>query len=132
MTAHPYPKHTSVLHCNYFINMTSQNPYSQGGWNGQGASGSPAPSVFGALPYPTAGPTLQNLITFHLTSFNPDVLNCMVFAPHSRAFMSVVTDSSMPGCTVWKDISSQTAALVEWKSQPTIEIRGSVYVLFAA
>ncbi|KAG7448707.1 uncharacterized protein BT62DRAFT_965229 [Guyanagaster necrorhizus] len=91
-----------------------------GGW-GQG----PAPSMFGALPYPTP-PGPANYVTFYLTSFNPSVLNCTVIGPQQRPFFAFITDSNMPTYTVLKDAKDRNIALVEWQPHPLVELRGVI------
>lgn len=98
---------------------TNNNPF--GGW--ADASSGQTPSVFGALPYPSA-PSASNLVTFYFTSFNPHVLNCTVLGPHSQPYFQVVTDVTMPGYTVIKNVKGSSVALIEWQAHPLIEIRG--------
>ncbi|KAK0203600.1 hypothetical protein DFS33DRAFT_813659 [Desarmillaria ectypa] len=98
--------------------MSFNNIY--GGW-GQ----APAPSLFGALPYPTP-PVPANYVTFYLTSFNPSMLNCTVIGPQQCPYFNFVTDSNMPTYTVLKDAKDRSIALVEWQSHPLVELRGVV------
>ncbi|KAF9225856.1 hypothetical protein BS17DRAFT_750268 [Gyrodon lividus] len=86
-----------------------------------------APSVFGALPYPTTFPNyapLDELITFRFTSFNPTILNCKVIGPNNETYFRVVTDASMQGYTVLKNSQGSNIALVEWQTHPEVEVRG--------
>ncbi|PBK79922.1 hypothetical protein ARMGADRAFT_950281 [Armillaria gallica] len=91
-----------------------------GGW-GQ----APAPSLFGALPYPTP-PVPANYVSFYLTSFNPSVLNCTVIGPQQRPYFTFITDPNMPTYTVLKDAKGRSTALVEWQSHPLVELRGVI------
>ncbi|ESK92448.1 hypothetical protein Moror_4485 [Moniliophthora roreri MCA 2997] len=92
------------------------NPFS--GWgNGQNA-----PSVFGALPYATPPP--PNMVTFYLTSFNPDVSNCTVIGPSQTPSFYIVTDPQQPGYTILRDVQGKSIALIEWQAHPLVEIRG--------
>ncbi|KAF8155943.1 hypothetical protein B0H34DRAFT_660076 [Crassisporium funariophilum] len=87
-------------------------------WNG----GAPAPSVFGALPYPTA-PSDSNLVTFYFTSFSPTIFNCTVIGPQAQVYYRVVTDNYMPGYTVIKNAEGKNISLIEWQTHPLIEVR---------
>ncbi|KAH7923077.1 hypothetical protein BV22DRAFT_1016097 [Leucogyrophana mollusca] len=100
------------------------NGHSSTGWG----SNTQAPSIFGALPYPsgTTQNALQELITFKFTSFNPTILNCKVVGPHNETYFRVVTDASMPGYTILKNSQGSSIALVEWQSHPHVEARGAV------
>ncbi|KAK0495941.1 hypothetical protein EDD18DRAFT_1075028 [Armillaria luteobubalina] len=91
-----------------------------GGW-GQ----APAPSLFGALPYPTP-PVPANYVSFYLTSFNPSVLNCTIIGPQQRPYFTFITDPNMPTYTVLKDAKGRSTALVEWQSHPLVELRGVI------
>lgn len=113
--------------------MYTNNPYAQGGWSYAGNGHSvnrpwgdgfaPAPSVFGALPYPTSPPP-SDLVTFQFSSFNPTILNCTILGPHSRPSFRITTDSSMPGYTVVKNAEGKNIALIEWQARPYVEVRG--------
>lgn len=83
------------------------------------------PSLLGVLPS-TPMATTSELITFHITAFDPTILNSKVYAPHSRQILRVVTDSAAPGYTVWKDNSDRNIALVKWQEHPAIEMRNAV------
>ncbi|KAF8650896.1 hypothetical protein AX16_005043 [Volvariella volvacea WC 439] len=96
------------------------NPFA--GWN-QGSAGSQAPSIFGALPYPTA-PSAPNLLTFQFLSFRPDITNCTVVGPQNQVYYQIVTEPHNPGYTVVKDSKGKNLSLVEWQSHPLVEIRG--------
>ncbi|KAL0579255.1 hypothetical protein V5O48_002759 [Marasmius crinis-equi] len=96
---------------------TDTNPFA--GWN----NGSASSSVYGALPYATP-PPVANLVTYYLTSFNPDLLNCTVIGPSQRPSHFVITDPQQPGYTLLKDGKGKSIALVEWQAHPMVEIRG--------
>ncbi|KAF8842903.1 hypothetical protein BDN67DRAFT_1009367 [Paxillus ammoniavirescens] len=109
--------------------MYGTNPFSaEEAWNaGSGRSTGGAPSVFGALPYPTASAnqvSLNELVTFRFTSFNPTILNCTVIGPNNETYFRVVTDASMQGYTVLKNSRGSNIALVEWQTHPNVEARG--------
>lgn len=108
------------------IAMYVNNPYSS--WSNPGntqptwgSDSAPAPSIFGALPAP-ALPSKSNLVTFHFTSFKPNILNSTVVGPDSRPYFRVVTDSSMPGYSVFRR-ESKNIALIEWQEHPQVELR---------
>ncbi|KAJ7064787.1 hypothetical protein C8F01DRAFT_983428 [Mycena amicta] len=113
---------------------TNLNPYSA--WSQQSSasgssssSSSSSPSMYGALPYPNAPGTnpAPNLATFHLTSFNPTILNCYVLGTSSaQIYYTVSTDSQMVGYTVIKTVDGRGVALVEWQKHPRVEVRGAV------
>ncbi|CAA7267291.1 unnamed protein product [Cyclocybe aegerita] len=103
------------------------NPFDSWAEAGQGQSvnnvwvggSGPAPSVFGALPYPSS-----SLLTFYFTSFNPTIFNCTVIGPKSEVYYRIVTDNQMPGYTVIKNAKNENVSLIEWQAHPFIEIRG--------
>ncbi|KAJ8081794.1 hypothetical protein AAF712_010328 [Marasmius tenuissimus] len=99
--------------------MSRTNTHPFAGW-GNGASSS---SVYGALPYATPPPA-ANLVTYYLTSFNPDLLNCTVIGPSQRPSHFIITDPQQPGYTIVKDSGGKSVALVEWQTHPLVEIRG--------
>ncbi|OJA21570.1 hypothetical protein AZE42_04124 [Rhizopogon vesiculosus] len=104
--------------------MYGSNPFSaQDAWNaanGQSSLGSsaPPPSVFGALPYPSASSPLPNSVTFNFTSLSPTILNCKVIGPRNETYFRVVTDG---GYTMLKDARGSNIALLEWQNHPTVE-----------
>ncbi|KAF8633162.1 hypothetical protein AX17_004663 [Amanita inopinata Kibby_2008] len=100
--------------------MTMFNPFSS--WaDAKNDNGSTPPSIFGALPYPSAP---SNSTIFYLTSFNPTIFNCSVVGTQGQVYFQVVTDPHNPGYTVLRNASGKNVALVEWLSPPLIEIRG--------
>ncbi|XP_006463489.1 hypothetical protein AGABI2DRAFT_179825 [Agaricus bisporus var. bisporus H97] len=107
--------------------MQHQNPFGSWAEAGQGhSSGSlwnsnPAPSVFGALPYP---PPPSRTITYYLTGFKPDIFNCCVIGSQNQVYYQIVTDSNMPGYTVIKNAEGKNISLIEWQAHPFVEIRG--------
>lgn len=102
------------------------NPYSQG-WQGAGGQ-SPSngrPSIFGALPYPSAD-ALPTFFSFRFTSFNPTVLNCTIIGPQSRPYFRIMTDAPMPGVSILQNANGQNIALVQWHRHPEVEIRNII------
>ncbi|KAJ7625741.1 hypothetical protein FB45DRAFT_1030076 [Roridomyces roridus] len=104
------------------------NPYTQAWQNGQSNSNSQngRPSIFGALPYPTPDGATPTFFSFRFTSFNPNVLNCVILGPQSRPHFRIVTDTPLPGVSVLQNSNGQNVALVQWHRHPEIEIRGVV------
>ncbi|EMD35443.1 hypothetical protein CERSUDRAFT_157206 [Gelatoporia subvermispora B] len=103
------------------------NPFTQGGW-GQGQT-STTPSIFGALPsLPTSSSIPRSMqpdnVTYQFTSFNATILNCSIIGPQSRVAYRIVTETSVPSCTIWKDNESRSIAMVQWQPNATLEIRG--------
>ncbi|KAE9404649.1 hypothetical protein BT96DRAFT_1071446 [Gymnopus androsaceus JB14] len=104
------------------------NPFA--GWSQAGQGGSAlrdinngiAPSTFGALPYGQPPPA-ANLITFEISSFSPDILNCTVTGPNRQRYLRVVTDPENPTYTLFQKSQGRNCALVEWQRQPLVEIR---------
>jgi hypothetical protein len=101
--------------------MYGSNPFSaQDAWNaasGQTTS-APAPSVFGALPYPSTSSPLPGAVTFNFTSLNPTILNCKVIGPRNETYFRVVTDA---GYTMLKDVRGSNIAVLGWQGHPTVE-----------
>ena len=100
----------------------TMNPYGQGQWQQQGSG---APSVFGALPSASLlAPTAiqADSVTFQFTNFKTTILNSTVVGPQQRTVYRVVTES-MPTCTILKDNESRSVAMVQWQTNPTVEIR---------
>ena len=112
------PPHSSTMY--------GSNPFAaQDAWNaasGQ-STGAPPPSVFGALPYPTASSQLPDAVTFTFTSFNPTILNCKVVGPRNETYFRVVTEG---GYTMLKNARGSNIALLGWQDHPTIEAPGLV------
>jgi len=84
------------------------------------------PSIFGALPAPSHHRSPSPVITFHLASFNPTILNCTVVGPHSRPWFHVVTEPAMVQYTVVKNSGGENVAFVEWQKQPLVDVQGVV------
>ncbi|KAG6854509.1 hypothetical protein C0991_006111 [Blastosporella zonata] len=103
------------------------HPYDGWAEAGQGLSSpwpqTPAPSILGALPYPTVSHA-SSLVTYHISNFAPHVLNSKVVGPDGRMCFTISTDHDMPGYTTVKNAQGNAIALIEWKSSPIIEIRG--------
>ncbi|KAF9446478.1 hypothetical protein P691DRAFT_733169 [Macrolepiota fuliginosa MF-IS2] len=109
--------------------MYYQNPFGSWAEAGQGQSSgtlwnsSPPPSVFGALPYPSAP---SNTVTYYFTSFRPNIFNCSVVGPQNQVYYQIVTDNTMPGYTVIKNMEGKNISLIEWQAHPFVEIRGTL------
>ncbi|KAF8069102.1 hypothetical protein FPV67DRAFT_1105841 [Lyophyllum atratum] len=106
--------------------MYHNHPYDGWAESGQGQSSpwpaNPPPSVLGALPYPTIS-YASSIVTYHITSFSPNVLNSKVVGPQGHVHFIIRTDNEMPGYTAIKNSQQSSIALIEWKSSPIIEIR---------
>lgn len=108
----------------------NMNPYTQGGWSSRPQqSWGTAPSVFGALPSLPVSTSIPrsmqpDSVTFQFTQFNSTILNCTVLGPQSRVAYRIVTESTTPSCTIWKDNESRNIAMVQWQPNATLEIRG--------
>lgn len=96
--------------------MYGSNPFSAQDASNSG-SGQP-PSVFGALPYPSASSPLSDAVTFSFTSLSPTILNCKVIGPRNETYFRVATDASY---TMLKDARGSNIALLEWQNHPTVE-----------
>ncbi|KAF9460041.1 hypothetical protein BDZ94DRAFT_1170561 [Collybia nuda] len=108
--------------------MFYNNPY--GAWADAGQQPSaawgesvPPPSIFGALPTPSMSPS-PNMAVFHATSFSPTIFNSTVVGPQGQVYFHIVTDNELSGYTVFKDAQNKSVALIEWKTPPTVELRG--------
>ncbi|KAG6895578.1 hypothetical protein C0992_000540, partial [Termitomyces sp. T32_za158] len=103
------------------------HPYNSWIEAGQGNSSpwpqSPAPSILGALPYPTISHA-SALVTYHVSPSGSHILNSRVIGPDGRTPYTINTDGDMPGYTAVKNSQNSPIALIEWKSSPVIEIRG--------
>ncbi|KAF8998306.1 hypothetical protein BDQ17DRAFT_1247855 [Cyathus striatus] len=105
------------------------NPYAQGGWTTSSTSSScsgwtQAPSsVLGALPIVTGASKKSGFQTFHFTSFNPNILKCVVIGP-TKDYIDVITTSEAPECTVLRRADGEAIAIVEWFRRPFVEICG--------
>jgi hypothetical protein len=77
--------------------------------------------MLGVLPLHSVS-TSDDLTNFHISAFNPTILNSTVFAPHSRPILRVTTDNTAPGYTIWKDNSDRNIALVKWQDHPEVEM----------
>ncbi|KAF7335221.1 hypothetical protein MSAN_02355400 [Mycena sanguinolenta] len=107
------------------------NPYAQGGWKNSANPNAldwssnvpPRPSLLGALPFfsPASPPTL---LSFTFASFNPSILNSTVTGPQSRLYFRITTDSPTAPCTAFFDATGNAVAIIEWRDQPVVEIRG--------
>lgn len=105
------------------------HPYNSWTEAGQGISSpwpqSPAPSILGALPYPTVSHA-TTLVTYYISSSGSHILNSRVIGPDGRTHYTISTDRDMTGYTTVKNSQDCPIALIEWKSSPVIEIRGLV------
>ena len=123
------PTHTLKLTLKHTEMAFNMNPYAQGGWSRQQPGYGIEPSVFGALPsLPVTNTVPRSMqpdsVTFTFTNFNATVLNCAVLGPGQRVAYRIVTESTTPSCTVWKDNESRNIAMVQWQPNATLEIRG--------
>lgn len=112
-----------------YYNMFYNNPY--GGWADAGqhpsaayGQAAPPPSVFGALPTTSSIAPASNMATYHATSFSPTIFNSTVVGPQGELCFHIVTDNELSGYTVFKDAQNKSVALIEWKTPPTVELRG--------
>ncbi|KAI0720753.1 hypothetical protein C8T65DRAFT_735693 [Cerioporus squamosus] len=99
------------------------NPYGQGQWQQQGGG---APSIFGALPSvsPSAPNAIQaDSVTFRITNFKSTILNSTIVGPQQRTLYRVVTESTAPACTIFKDNESRSIAMLQWQPNAAVEIR---------
>lgn len=99
------------------------NPFAS--WANSRGSGDVAPSLFGALPLAFQG--TDSFTTFYFTSLNTTILNCTLTGPNGQPHLYIVTDSSLPGYTVFKTADGRNVALVEWSQRRAqVEIRGAL------
>jgi hypothetical protein len=118
--------------------MFTINPYAQAGWynpenphsinNTTWGSQSPPPaSIFGALPS-TTPPSPPSTLTLVFTSFNPTILDSSVVGPKFQKYFTVSTSRSASGhpYTVFYKHNGESVAIVEWRQQPTVQIRNVV------
>ncbi|THH21137.1 hypothetical protein EW146_g346 [Bondarzewia mesenterica] len=97
-------------------------------WN---FSDAPAPSVFGALPTVTTGcrlPPSSDFVVYHITSFNPNVMNSSVVGPGSQSHTAfrIITDPLQPQRTIWRDSHRRTVAIVDWSARSVVEMPGLI------
>ncbi|CAL1699285.1 unnamed protein product [Somion occarium] len=124
-------------HTKFTLKMSvNMNPYTAGGWSRAGNSGSQnpwgdidaPPSVFGALPSLPMTSIPRSMhpdsLTYQFTSFHTTILNCTVMGPQNQIAYRVVTESTTPSCTIWKDNESRNVAMVQWQPTAMLEIRG--------
>ena len=110
--------------------MFVNNPYAQAGWynpqNPQSINQSPwrpnssQPPTFGALPNLNEKPA--SVLTFEFSSFNPDILNCLVTGPKSRKFFDIRTSNS----TTIISKPGEPFATIRWARHPMVEAPGVV------
>ncbi|KAG6851622.1 hypothetical protein C0991_007497 [Blastosporella zonata] len=116
--------------------MFTNNPYAQGGWynpanplsinNGTwGSQSPPIPSIYGALPHATT-PSPPTIITFHFVSLRPNVLNSIIIGPESQKYFDVITNSPNVGASTVFKKAGQPFAMIEWTSQPMVDVYGIV------
>jgi hypothetical protein len=53
-------------------------------------------------------------------------LNCSVIGPQSRPYFRIMTDTPMPGVSVFQNSNGQNIALVQWHRHPEVELRNIV------
>ena len=115
----------------------NMNPYTAGGWsentgrgsaNPWGDSEAAPPSVFGALPSLPLSSIQSSMapesLSFHFTNFQSTILNCTILGPQKRTAYRIVTASTTPSCTIWKDNESRNVEMVQWQPTATLEIQG--------
>ncbi|KAJ7461688.1 hypothetical protein B0H11DRAFT_2312098 [Mycena galericulata] len=110
------------------------NPYAQGGWsnsynpNANQTSGTTSGTspLYGALPYPAGLSIAPSFLTFVFSSLDGTILNSLVIGPQSRTYFRINTDSTSSGFSVIQNHKLESAALVEWRSHPIVEIRDIV------
>ncbi|KZT25684.1 hypothetical protein NEOLEDRAFT_332192 [Neolentinus lepideus HHB14362 ss-1] len=115
---------------------TSQNPYAAG-WHHAGmeqsVQSSPwdyttsSPSVYGALPYSGAsssasGGSTGGTVTLTFTAFTPTILNSVLIDAQTNIHFRIESNNSAI-FTLIKDSHGKIVAVIEWRSQPTVEIR---------
>ncbi|KAF5369053.1 hypothetical protein D9758_002946 [Tetrapyrgos nigripes] len=100
--------------------MHGSNPYYT--WTSSDNAGG---SAYGALPSANPGMS-SNLLTLVFTSMNPNILSSTVVGPNNDPCYYVITDSSLPGYTVFKGTDDRSVALIDWTRQCQVEIRDIV------
>ncbi|KAF9065047.1 hypothetical protein BDP27DRAFT_1405070 [Rhodocollybia butyracea] len=103
--------------------MNVTNPYAQAGWAGSNGT-TPLPSLFGALPFPSQPPE-SSIHRFKFTSFNPDILNCVLYGPQSHAYFRVLNNTPSQNFTMFQNREGKSIAVIEWRQSPgaVVEIR---------
>ncbi|EPQ52257.1 hypothetical protein GLOTRDRAFT_47436 [Gloeophyllum trabeum ATCC 11539] len=82
------------------------------------------PSVYGALPYGApAGHDLGGPLCLTFAAFSPTILHSVLIDAKANIHYRVESNSS-PIFTFIKDSRGRSVAIIEWRSHPTIEIRG--------
>jgi hypothetical protein len=71
-------------------------------------------------------PVPEGAMVFTFTNANPNILNSIVVDSANRPLYKITTNSSLEGYTQFKDVENKAIALVEWITQPKVEIRGSL------
>ncbi|KAF8147693.1 hypothetical protein B0H34DRAFT_785801 [Crassisporium funariophilum] len=109
--------------------MFTNNPYAQAGWyNPENQSSinrlpwrppSEDSPTFGALPAPDENPA--SVLRFEFSSFNPDILNCIVTGPGNRRFFDITTPT--PGAT-FISRPGDAFAVINWQGHSSVEARG--------
>jgi hypothetical protein len=97
------------------------NPFSSWADAKKNNGSAPPPSIYGALPYPSAA---SNSLTLSFPTFNPSDLNCTATGAQGQTYYSIVTEPHNPGYTIVKNASGKSIALIEWQSHPLVDIRG--------
>lgn len=110
--------------------MFTNNPYAQAGWhnpqNPHSINQSPwrpnssHPPTFGALPNLNENPA--SVLTFEFSSFNPDILNCLVTGPKGRKFFDIRTSNS----TTIISKPGEAFATIYWARHPMVEAPGVI------
>ena len=110
--------------------MFVNNPYAQAGWynpqNPQSINQNPwqsnssQPPTFGALP--NSNGKAPSVLTFEFSSFDPDILNCVVTGPQGRKFFDIRTSNSTT--VIYKP--GEAFATIDWVRHPMVEAPGIV------
>ncbi|KAF5386483.1 hypothetical protein D9757_005897 [Collybiopsis confluens] len=84
-------------------------------------------SLYGALPAnPSMSPS-ADFQPFFFTSLNPTILDSTLIGPNGQPQLYIITDSSLPGYTIFKTVNERNVALVEWSQRHAqVEVRGVV------
>ncbi|TFK35940.1 hypothetical protein BDQ12DRAFT_756510 [Crucibulum laeve] len=113
--------------------MHTNNPYAQAGWHNPAnplaysqrhSTSATTPPTFGALP--AASNALPTILEFKFTSYNPDIMNCLVYGPRNAQYFTISTDDTFPDTTTISKQGSQVVAVIEWHRHPIVEVKGQI------
>ncbi|KAJ3781170.1 hypothetical protein GGU10DRAFT_390819 [Lentinula aff. detonsa] len=113
--------------------MNITNPYAQAQWANSSSEHASAPSLFGALPFPSS-PLRPSIHLFHFTNLNPDILNCTVVGPKSIPYFRVSNNNPSPNFTLFQNREGRSIAIIEWigSAGPVVEVRDIIHKQFVA